>query len=315
VRFNPYWHREKLTVRCIQDSDIERLVHENTLRNVGSRIRGNVQDLIRLSAQNPYAHSHGAFFRYIGNGIVAGHVGAQLISNFAAREIMRSWDERLIFDPIVSPLANEEIRQNNLTLEGSTLLITSLILNTVDEHLTMYFLVTAMEHIVRWFEGNRITQLLVAYPTRWVGWWRGRHPFEVLLEMMGADCSPASVLSSGITMRTMNGGNHGVLGHSTDWGARLFEIFRSPVQSIREKRKLQSRILHEFNFNIEQAVNCIPTWSLTFDDPPKCSSVRKWMGDVASDLDINQKNRSHGYPTMAEVREKLAANPGLMALY
>lgn len=257
---------------------------------------------------------HAAQSRSVYQGLkLVGHFSAHLISNDKANFVIGSRDKDSLYNLDLTKCLNDnELKRANAGL-GCTLLVTTFFWQHKSILADIAFMNFALDHITRWFEGNRIDHVVFSVDRKF---WNLIDGFFKPLE---PSCKQVVPLSDNFSIVRISAPWRPT-GVSPNWAKRLLSPkCKCPQRALDEVHKLRSRILHEFDFDLEAAISagCIPSWTYNQIDRKQlkrqdqnCTAFGKWRTSVASSLGL-EKGAKY---LKDEIRSIFAECPALLCL-
>lgn len=289
---------------------------ETTLNQDGEPTPG-MRAMLQWCAEEHNSCRHGSLARtVVSEGQIKGFLSATLVANRTAEMLEEVVSPLTILDPpYYRPLEDEDVKRANRAF-GAALYITSCFWRkSADANLDIDFVETAFDHIVRWFEGNTIHSVMIVVED---GLWefadvvkRSLDPVCFVQKSTGGASTFVAVKSPLVRV-----------GPSVDWLTRLLSNPEPPRKGLPDKLKLTGRILHEFDFDMREAIlsGCLP-WSWT--DPPSGEkwSIQKsapahaeWRKEVKEQLGSKVTDRTTEPNSLLKIKAVLKEEPSLMAL-
>lgn len=324
-----YWNasRRPLFARCLHERDVAALMEFHEFRkHYGSLLEPKLQAM--LEGLVGIAQSHSSYSRLIASG-TTGHISGRLVPTQSALDVFESGEVSLFMDEeAAKPLTDDELRSRNRSGVGSALILTSLIWQGQDrsDDSIGVFLAHAIEHFVRWFEGNCIECFLIYYypsTAHIIEPMFDRYWYTIVTTQYGNDAIWMKLVARNNKMVPKHIPLHAHFSNMREWPSRLLaypsylmeEPDQKRVLEISDARKLQGRVLYEFEFDTKSAVeSCIPTWSVNRGEEGfSIPSIEKWRQDVSRDLNINPRGSTR-HATMAEIQHHISLDPSLLAL-
>lgn len=251
-----------------------------------------------------------SFSRFVQFGTTHGHLSANLITNEAADDIECPRSKRALYDADLSRPINREALQSANRGEGSTLFITTLIWNEPGSKIErLLFCKLAIDHLARWFEGNRIQSVMFS------AWDSYDFIVRPILSSLDAEAYRTFLVEPRIqSVRIFAPWRPATVFDA--WLHQLFKEYPDPEVSLSDCLKFKGRILHEFMFDVGEAVrSCIPTWSPPADfNKMACAAFDGWRKEAGFDLEVN-RSRSKGTDTKEKIKALLKHNPRILTLY
>lgn len=259
---------------------------------------------------------HASFSRvFETKGVPFGHVSGNLISNRVGDLLEEHATKAKIYDPdLWQPLDEQALSRGNRS-DGSTLLVTSFLWNrcgNLRDDVT--FSGKALEHLVKWFEGNRINSVVFTVEDK--SW---SLVSDVVLSIAWGNRRSVRLAENFRLFRIKAPWNPRTATAAL-WPKRIFAAYERPERDLHKHLKLKGRVFREFDFDLERALNsgCIGgSYNAPKAGKPEIRespSFDDWRSQAAFSLGLKNAEDPIQKRVLDKVIKVVSKNPSLLAL-